>query len=532
MAAWLVAPLAGQAAAQAARSGDPDVPDWMIAWSPLAPIADHQRALPRLGALPGLVRGLEPRVGLLWTTGSPAGLPREVADRRAELTAAVARDAGAYRRPLDPDDVSARRLSGLAWQPLGSRGASAGRVVLEDATLGMGSFADALRPYGSNPLVPTDSSQPAMRRVGARLEGALGWQFGSWSAGLAAGFEVWDHRTRAARFARQGRASQQGGSIGVGRELPIARAVLALQARWTGEAEQVSLLTQPDPGVVYQLEGLSEPNPRAISADDSYFRRMERNAWAVGLAASGEVSGVRWALDAARTFRKEGQWSTIRRDPPTDRWRADGWTFAGAAQGVILDGRLLLTARLAHSTLAGEAARFDLDGVIFRARETVTRGGLDARYTPPASPWRIAANLRVAREWERRRDFIDRIQSDLVRWLPSAALEIARTFGEATTAAVGVGVAPYSAVGDIPDPEQRGSIYQILIAPELSFYGTRAIAAGLGVSLSHRFGSGASLLLGARRDLLCGWRNETTVPFAPTGRRNLWRANVGVLLSG
>lgn len=522
-------PLLAQGPAES-RATDARLPAWMNAWSLFSSIADHPRAMPAAPHLPGLLTTPAPKLGLFWTAGTAAGLAWEAGERFAELTGRGSGDDGAFRRPLDPDDVTAVQLAALAWQPLGERAAAAGRVVVDQETVGLGSFGDVTSPHGSNPLVVTDTTQPRSRRIRARLEGAFGVRLGSWGAGLAAGLEVRDHRSVGARFPRLDRTATPALAVGLAREIPVARSRIALFGRWIGGKETVTLLPEPGSSIVYQWEGYAEPAARVVSPPNVYFRRLQSDAWTVGLAAAGEALSVSWAAAAEITSRDEGHFSQRREDPPKDRWAADGYALTGAVQRHFWEGQALLTASGRYTHLEGDASRSDIAGTIFRAHESAFAGHLEARVRPSSSAWQLAAGLSLVREWRHRRDFVAEIESMIIPWTPGVAVEVARELDVATSISLGASIAVYSAVSTIPNPEPLDSVYQQFIAPELSFYATQAVPKTVGITVARRVGASTTVWLGGRYEVLDPRDKENPLPFRPSGDRTLWTATLGVTL--
>jgi len=389
----------------------------------------------------------------------------------------------------------------------------------------MASFADIAEPHTSSPLVLSDSSLPEMRRVRVRLEGALGWRFGGWGLGLATGVEVRDHRTQHVRFPRVGRLSAQGVALGLMRELPLVRLRLAAYGRWLGGSERITLVAYPSPGLAYQLDGYNEPDRREVA--QPYFRRIERDAWSLGLGLGGELWGAPWTIFGERTSRDDAHSSERRAHPATDRWSAKGWVLGGAIQRPLFGDRLLVTAQARYSRLRGAATRFDLQGDIFRSKESVLRASADLRYTSP--PWTAAALFSLGREKRTRHDYIVRVYSDIESWTPGLGLEVARAVGPATTASLGLALSAYSATSIIPNPEALGPVYNLLIAPELALYATRAVPLTAALAVRHRLGEATAIYVRALRESLEPSGSEST-ELAPTGERTLWSMALGVVV--
>jgi len=531
---WMVvgAPeVSAQSVPPAQRATESGVPAWMTAWSPLNPIADVPRTLPRAAPVTDLLGSPAPTVGLFWFAGTPAALGFEVGERRGQLAGTLAGDDGAYRRALDPADVVVARLSGIGWRPVGSRAAAAGRVVLERVVLGTATQSGVLEPYASDPFVITDTTLPEVRRLDTQLEGALGWRLGPWSVGLSGAVFIEDHRTRNARFPRLGKATTPAASLGVARALPWARVRLALMGRWIGGNETLILPAPAAPGRVYLLDGYSEPDAREVQPQTGLFRRTERDALAYGAAASGTLLGTSWVVFAENTRRTDDHVSARQEDPPTDRWHATGSAYGLAVQWPLSHYDLYLTAQWRLNRLRGDASRAGLTGFIFRATESVGHLTADVRYLP-ASPWAVAATFALVRESRLREDFIAEMRSDLRTWAPGLGIEVARSLG-VTAVAAGYAVSWYAPSGGIPNPAAMGPIYQQLVAPEQSLYATTARSTAAALTLRHTFPSGTAALLRVRRESL-GASGEAlpsdALPFAPEGSRTLWNVSLGVVL--
>lgn len=531
---WLLlgqAPLAlsAQTPASAERATGTGTSAWFTAWSPLAPVADLTRALPRGAPLPDLLRGRWSPTRLAWAVGTPAALAFDVTGSYAELAVGLRGDAGAYRRPLDPDRVGVQQVSALGWRPLGARGGAAGRVVLDqevDAVAGQGVV---LQPYASDPHVITDATDPRMRRLRMQVEGALGWRFGEWGAGLAIGVEVRDHTTRQASQARLAKVATPGLSLGVSRRLPLVGGRLALYARRLGGSETVLVSPQVDPASVYQLDGYNEPDPIVVQQLSAYFRRIERDARLFGEAVTGTALGVRWVAFAEQTRRSDDHTSERREDAPKDTWRAGGSALGFAAESFVAGG---LWARVAarRDRLHGDGRRTDLQGIYFKADESVWSLRTEAWLESSGLPVSVAAVFQIQHERRKREDFIVEVASDVEGWTPSVGLEVARAFGR-TAISVGSSLAWYAPVASIPDPAAMDSIYRALVTGEQGTYASASRAWTAAVSLRRELRPGTAVLLRWTREALTPRPLATPVPSAPTGDRVLWSFSVAAILT-
>jgi hypothetical protein len=522
-------PAAAQSPGTAGSAFDSNRPPWIVAWSPLSCVGDLERRTPGPESLPNLLLYPAPRVGLLWTMGHAGALPFELEDRHSEFHAALANVSGDYRRPLDPAQARAIDLAGLGWRPLGEGGV-VGRANLTLQSLGPSSYAHVIAPYGSSPLVVTDTSAPAIEGPTARLEGAGGWRFGGWGVGLAAGYEAVNIRTDAVRLARIGRASNWGVSGGLVRRLGD-HLRLGLYGRWQGWAEQLYIIEQGDPGLVHVLKGYAEPEPIVVYGNPKNFpRRIEHEAWSAGIGAAGDLAGLTWTLFAATAHRTETQSSELFvNDPPQDGWAASGQIIGGALQATLW-GRLLATLDARWVGLEGSATRMDLEGNIFRANESALVVTSDLRITPTASRWGGALGLSFRRESRDRRDAVAEFGTDIEGWVHSATLEVAHWFSEALIASAGYAGALYSRTARIPDPWDLGPAYRSLIAPELAYYATESISHQGALTFRWNPQKRSSLWVQGRYGVLKPLESQVPLLYAPEGERHSWSLALGVVL--
>ncbi|MFN2400359.1 MAG: DUF6850 family outer membrane beta-barrel protein [Gemmatimonadaceae bacterium] len=514
------------------RATDPGFSHWFLAWSPLRPIAELPRVLPRAPAPPDLGGSPRPRVGLFWTAGNPASLAEGVRDTYADIRFTGASDGGTYRRPLDPDAATVRQVAGLAWRPLGPRGAAAGLVTIDEESLDDASFAGMLSPHSSNPLVVTDTTSPAMRRTRARLQGALGYRVRRWGAGVSVGYEAREHRTQDARFPRIGRVSTPAVLVGISHPIPTGRGamIVAVTGRWVGGYETVTLIPEPGTSTVHQLEGYAEPDERVVSQPPAYYRRVNRTARAFGAGLAGTIAGVEWVLSGERTLRDEDHFSERRADPATDTWEANGYGIVSSAQRSLLRRQGLITVVAHYVSLNGAARRSDLDGDIFRASESALALTADARYTRDGSPWSFGLTFGVERETRVRNDFIAEVGTEIQTWNPGAAVAVARKLHPRITIALGASASLVSTSAAIPSPDGLGPVYQRLIAPELALYAAQKTPVAASASALYTLRSGTDIVLRNRWESLSPRVSGSGLPFSPTGDRTLWSVSAGFVL--
>jgi len=215
-----------------------------------------------------------PKIGLFWTGGNPGALRWDIDDQRNDILAVRAGQDGDYRRPLDPAAATVTRISGMGWQPLGSRGAAIGRVLFDRTIRDPSSASDVNDSYSSSPFVVTDTSAAALRTSRARLEGAGGWRLGDWGLGVALGYDARTTTTVSSPFVRRNRAVSPAATVGVVRSFRSGRFQAGVRGSWRGGEETIKLIEVAREGIVFQLEGYREVPAQSIIG--GYFRRARR----------------------------------------------------------------------------------------------------------------------------------------------------------------------------------------------------------------------------------------------------------------
>ena len=496
------------------------------AWSALAPLTDLTRALPIAdAALPALLIAPAPRIGLLWTAGNPAALPLEVTDSWTTFNAERSSADGDYRRPLDPGTDRRTQFAGAGWRRVGSRGAAIGRAGYQSSEFGDAVYANVHSPFGANPHVIVDTSGTALDRSAAVLEGALGWQLWGVSAGVALSYEAADTRTLASPVPRTFVRSTPGVRIGIATRLGSSTRIGA-HGRWQGGAETVRIWAVGAGTQLFHLEGYNEPRTQNLST--FYFRRLERDGTAGGLAAAGTLLNTRWTAFVEAGSATEGHYSEVSTTPVMDRWSAESITAGIALQRSSLSDRLLGTLDVRWTTLDGEAERSQDETIAFVARESSILASAEVRWT--AARWQAAGLLHVLHTDRQRRDLSVGARSEIDALQTSIGLAVSRALVDRLHVAVAAAGAVYDPVGGIPDPSGLGPIYERFIAPELSLHATPARARVASLTANWHATTTTHVWARLLSSHVAPATAGTILPRSPTGERSGWSLSVGINL--
>lgn len=536
MATAMVAMVLGTPVPATAQSPDPltpvrspQTPTWMTAWSPLARLATWEREVPSAPPSLRLLDTPAPRVGQLWSTGTPAALALEADDAWGEIRFRGGGDEGAYRRPLDARDHSAIQLSALRWQPLGERSGVAGRVVADETTSDLGSPAIYQVRHSPDPFVFTDTTTPPMRHVRIRLESAYGWRGGPWAIGAGLGLEMSDDRTRKARAARLGRLSAPALSFGLLRVLSDASLSVSAFGRWA-EANENSRIALPG-GIateVIELDGLGDPEPRRAAGPSVVARNVGRNSYALGGGVAGRLGRWHWVVHGERAHLENVHVGSRLTDEVPNTWEAKAWRVGLDALGSAGPLRAVVSAR--YAALDGDAFRRDLEGqgAIFRARQRTFAGFVDLRAADADSVWIAGLRVSIGRETRLRRDFLVRATENIVDASPGVSVEAARWLSERVALSVGGSFSRYEPSGTILDSGMIGRIQPELVAPELAFHAAAARAYAASATVLAHLTQGATLVVRGRLDRS---RPVGSVP-AAGAERSVWSVAAGVIWVG
>ena len=504
----------------------PETPAWMTAWSPLERLATWERDVPSAPPSLRLLDAPAPRVGQLWSTGTPAALAHEADDAWGEIRFRGGGDEGEYRRPLDARDHRTIQLSALRWQPLGERSGVAGRVVADETTSDVGSPAIYLVRHSPDPFVFTDTTTPPMRHVRVRLETAYGWRSGPWGIGAGLGLEMSDDRTRKARAARLGRVSAPALSFGLLRILSDAGLSASVFGR-SADANENSRIALPGGIVteVIELDGLGDPEPRRAAGPSVVARNVGRDSYALGGGLAGRLGRWHYVVHGEREHLKNVHVGSRLTDEVPNRWEAKTWRVGLDALGRAGPIRAVVSAR--YAALDGDAFRRDLDGhgAIFRARQRTFTGFVDLRVADADSVWIAGLRVSIGRKTRLRRDFLVRVTEDIADASPGLSVETARWLSERVALALGGSFSRYEPSGTMLDAGMIGRIQPEFVAPELAFHATTGRAYAASATVLAHLAQGTMLVVRGRFDR---WGSVDPVP-GMGAEWSLWSISAGVV---
>ncbi len=506
-------------------------PDWLAHWSPLRATAELARERPRPGTIASDPMPWGPRrIGLFWTAGNPGAIPFELDDRLTLFSASAAETDGEYRRPLDPEGVSAVGGEAIGWRTFGGAGAALGSAAVA-RTEAYAALSDFDGPYLGSPYVVLDTAGTDLGRTEAVLEGTVGWRLGAFGLGVALGYRAQKTRTLGAPVPRVLSAADPGATLGaVWVSSPALR--LGVHARWRSHAERVLLVSVAAPSRVYLLQGYYEPPPQDL-VGGHYIRRIDRDGLAFGISAGGRILDADWLLFAERGSQDERQHSRYTNDPALDTWATDAVTLGvgvsrsfGSAIQAVTDAR--------YTTLTGEAARADLpDITTFESDDAVVEGAGELRFTGvPAVD--LVARLAIRYEDRTSADRLEHVDMASTGWTTAIALAAVWRARPGLALSSAAGTLRFDGAGHMPDPMAIGPAFQRYVAPELT----------LGISDATGYAASAGLLWDVFPDAwlrvrvawhsLEGTEEPALGSYQPRGGRSGWSVEIGagVLASG
>lgn len=498
-----------------------------VIWSPLEWRTDLPRTLPQAPVLPDLLTAPDPLVGMHWTAGNPAGLPFETDSDRASIGAGFRNERGDYHRPLDAGSVRSGVADGGGWRRIGP-GAVSGGLSVERTEYADGIYGNLMTPYASSPHTSADSSGAEIREFRARLDGAGGWRIGSWSVGLALGYETTDARTEATLTPRFRRSGAGAATVGFARAFRDGDAIIGVYARASADAQRL-VVSAPRGEVarVYAIEGLGQPV--AIDfATGAYNRRIERNGYGIGGTASLRALGTHFIAWGGYSHLTERQIGEIRRGAPEDRFEPGGMSGGIAAQRRFSSGGQV-TLNVSYRSLRGDAMRavFAAEGVLFRVEERQLNSSVQLRWQ--SDSWQAAVLGGLQHEARTRFDLLERTGSDISAWRPQGSIEAARSFGSLAIG-MGAGISSYGPTGSVPGLEGHSGAYERFIAPELTLRSTPALGYSVAGSARYQTGGGRQLWARVGHSSVAPRVGTVSLPFDPAGSRSVWTITLGIVL--
>lgn len=522
LAGWLAGSPPVVTAQSLGLNRDHDLPIWMRSWSALGSRADLPRRLPGAGTATSAFLFGAPRLGSFWTAGNPAGLADGASDARSDFQGTMSRQSGDYRRPLDPGAARLLQVAAQSWKGFSPNFSLLGRVIFDQERLDPGTRSDFTEAFPSSPFVSTDTSGGPLRRTRTVLEGAAGWRWGRWNAGITSGYEARDQLSTLSTIVRRVRSVTPGLGLGVSRQLGGAQLGAFARLRYT--AETALLYPRTGNGRVYELTGYREAALIAVSS--YYYRRRRQVVSSFGGTLDGHAGIARWTLYAAAERQAERLTRQEQDDPALDRWDQSGWSAGGAFQRSF-GPRWLLTLHARGVSLSGKGdLALDSAAVIFQAEESALETELEIRMLSPDQGWTGTLTLGLGRESRSRRDSTTGLATKITSGTPSIGLELGRHLSPHLFAALGGAVAWYGPTSIMPTPDKRGPIYRYYFAPEYALYSSRSSPTAVSFLIRYAVSPGASLWTSGRLEQVSSPKVGSI--FMPEGSRRAFAITAGV----
>lgn len=504
-----------------------DRPAWMDQWSPLGIQGSLPRTLTGASSAVPLLMLPPPKVGLFWTSGNPGALPWDVDEDRTDVIVARAGQDGEYRRPLDPEAASVTQVNGLAWRPVGARGAVVGAVLFDRSLRAPASASNMNDPYASTPFVVTDTSTATLRQSRARLEGAGGWRIGEFGVGVALGYEARITASVASPLLRRNRAVAPAAIVGVVRRLAGGRLTAGLRGSWQSARETINLVEVTQEGGVYQLEGYRDVPLQNIVA--GYYRRISRNVESLGATVGGVLGPARWAVNVDGLRQHERLTGEQEDDPLTESWKTRGATSGAALQFPRVRGRAVVTLQARFAALSGHSAQVFPTRSGLRTNEQMLEGSAQIRLLPSAAGWMAVMDASLVGAHRVREDSAAQVSTTIDAITSRVGIELGRQVSERFMMSAGYGFARYGGNGTLPSPTTRGALYQRVFAPELGMATSVARAHSVAAAFRWYLQPASAVWVAGRIESLAPHSGH---PFAPNGTRAARILLLGITLSG
>lgn len=519
--AWLLTPTVGLAQSLGINPQQA-TPRWLAGWSALENQADLPRRLLGAGHAASAFLEGEPRTGLFWTGGNPAGLVDEISAPRTDFSGAWARQHGDFRRPLDPGAVDLLQASARSWKAVTPAFAVLGRAAMDRERLDPGTVADLTQPFASSPFITIDTSAAPMRRIRTLLEGVASWRVGEWGLGATLGYEARENTSIVSPVVRRISVQTPGIVLGAARLFGGTR--VGLHGRYRHRAESILLSERAGDARVYEFIGWTEPP--AIDVIGSYYRRREENSASAGMSAAGSLGSLRYGLVVEAHRVRERLWDQERNDPDRDRWDANGWSAGMALQQPLAPG-LMLTLQGNVASLDGDALPQRDSIVGFTTSEGVADLEVEVRRRHVRSPLELVIAAGFRREWRDRQDERLILGTTARTNSLSARVEIGWRAAERWFVSAGGALSASGATSRIPDPAVLGPLYRQHLAPEFGIIASDASARAVLGYVSYRVGSQSSLWGSIRTEGLSP-NGLASFSFRPGGDRTSTSVTAGI----
>jgi hypothetical protein len=414
------------------------------------------------------------------------------------------------------------RLLGESWRSVQPGFSLIGRVIADREELDPGTASDETEPYSSSPFVTLDTSLAVVRRTRVRLEGAGGWQLGSWGLGLTLGLENRDHQTTESGLTRRVRGATAGAVLGASRRLGSFG--LGVYARYLNRNETIRLTEVTEQGRVYQLEGFRDVIP--IDFMVAYYRRIHEMSTAGGASLSGTLAGG--VIAAFGEVRRLTEKMSVQEqnDPLEDSWRVSGWA-AGLSWRRPVSSQWSIEASATGGGLNGKAdAAFDSTGVFYVAHQRIVNAQIELHFD--SDNWEAAVGGGVRHEVWDPADRSPEVTARLSSNSPSLQFLAGRQLGALRIILSGA-VLFYGPDSRIPDPNARNQAYRRFIAPALDLYALDARPSAIAARVEWSVSRVSTLWLAGRTESLSP-RTAPLTAFSPAGNRRATALEMGVTL--
>jgi hypothetical protein len=464
--------------------------------------------------------------GHFWTSGNPAGLPRDVLQSLGFASVRRFSVEGDYRRPLDPAERTRTELLLLGWRPV-SGGAVAGWVSTGRGTLGSPSGGFFTSSYTGSPFVAVDTAGSKLRRNDVTVNGAGGWRLGLVSAGIALEHTSYDTRTVEAPAPVSHGAGKPGATLGLTIGSGRWPVTLGAQLRWDRLAESTGVTAVSKPTTVLIFRGLDKP-VRVNVASSPFIMRRVRTTRDAQVSLAGLGKSFSWTVFISRlSLTEDLARSRLSSDPPRDLWEVVQTRLNGEGRWIADDGDLILGFRGYWHSWDGDGTRKDLPEPTILGNGSVAGWELLIRraFSPTVS---IESALAAFRDARTLNDSKADLNADVTGWRTTTRLSLIWRPVERFVLSLHGAAARYAPEGVVPAAGLQSSFYQTWLGPGIGIVGQPNSAWSFGTTMHWVTARNRTLLLRVQ------WRRTDPgdlVPAAgaPDGRRSQLDIEFGVL---